>query len=171
MLWRVTMPNLSAFAARLRPATLTLGVLVAIAACGKISQATVASEPTALSSAQEAIALDMDLPAGDAEAGFTSALRYRCLGCHADPEHANYGPRFESSADIPAISGRGELRTRDPNYEGVASTDREYIIESVVLPEAYVVEGEWEEEMPTYFKDIISDQDLADIIAWMGTFK
>jgi hypothetical protein len=72
---------------------------------------------------------------------------------------------------MPPISERGELHIGDPTYEGSASTDQEYIIESVLLPGAYVVEGEWEEEMPTYFKDIIDDQDLADIIAWMGTFK
>jgi hypothetical protein len=120
---------------------------------------------------ESVIALDLELPEGDSESGFTPALRFRCYGCHVDPGYATFGPRFESSAEIPVVSKRGELRIKDPVYDGRASTNREYILESILLPEAHVVEGEWEVEMPIYFGDIIEAQDLADIIAWMDSLE
>lgn len=115
--------------------------------------------------------IKVELPEGDTQSGFTDAIRFRCYGCHADPKYASYGPRFESSVEMPVILERGDLRIAYPEYEGRASTNREYIIESILLPEAYLVEGAWEEPMPTYFGDIIEDQDLADIIAWMATLE
>jgi hypothetical protein len=45
------------------------------------------------------------------------------------------------------------------------------MIESVFLPEAYIVPGEWEKPMPTYFHQVMTDQELADILAWITTLK
>jgi len=45
------------------------------------------------------------------------------------------------------------------------------MIELVFLPEAYIVPGEWKEPMPTYYRQIMSDQELADILAWIGTLE
>jgi hypothetical protein len=125
------------------------------------------AEPTA--TALPVIDLDMQLPEGDATRGFPTAVRNRCQPCHANPNYPSFGPRFESSAELPRVWERGELRLADPMYEGSATTNWEYIIESTLLPEAYLVPGEWEEAMPTYYADRIEDQDLADIIAWMAT--
>jgi hypothetical protein len=66
---------------------------------------------------------------------------------------------------------RGEVRIADPAYEGSASTNWEYIIESILFPEVYVVPGSWVEPMPTDFSDRLTEQDLADILAWMDTFE
>jgi len=169
------------FIARFRPVGFALPVLLAIAACGQSTQPTVTIAPTPTleqSSAPEpttpplpAITLDFELPEGDPQKGFLAAIRYVCFGCHVDPESPSNGPRFESSANMPAILERGELRIAHPSYEGMASTNREYIIESIIDPEAHLIEGEWEEVMPTYLGSIIEDQDLADIIAWMGTLE
>jgi hypothetical protein len=63
------------------------------------------------------------------------------------------------------------VRIADPDYDGGAATNWEYIIEAILLPEAYIVPGDWEEAMPTYYGDRVEDQDLADIIAWMATFE
>jgi hypothetical protein len=117
------------------------------------------------------ISIDIELPEGDPESGFTPAIKYRCYGCHADPDSSTFGPSFESYGDIPAISKRGDLRMADPAYTGKATNNYEYIIESILIPEAFVIVGEWEEPMPTYFSDIIDDQDLADIIAWMASIE
>jgi hypothetical protein len=72
---------------------------------------------------------------------------------------------------LPSIRERGELRIADPAYDGTASTNREYIIESVLLPEVYAIPGDWPEAMPTDFGDLITEQDLADIVVWLSTFE
>lgn len=66
---------------------------------------------------------------------------------------------------------RGELRIADPAYAGTAATNREYIIESIRFPEVYVVPGNWVESMPTDYGDLLTEQDLADILAWLDTFE
>jgi hypothetical protein len=155
--------------------TLVLAFSFLVTACGQIAQSTLIMTPPPTSAPTTAPVIEIDLepelPEGDSESGFTAAVRYRCHGCHVDPEYTSFGPRFESSTGIPAIMELGDLRIADSNYKGRASTNREYIIESILLPEAYLVEGDWEGAMPTYFGDMINDQDLADILAWMDTLE
>jgi mono/diheme cytochrome c family protein len=113
------------------------------------------------------IDLDMELPEGDPQRSLSRAIQFQCAGCHTRA----YGPSFGASAGLPSILERGELRIADPAYQGSASTNREYIIESVFLPEAYVVPGNWPQEMPTNYVDRLTEQDLADIFVWLGTFE
>lgn len=126
--------------------------------------------PTATPSPAVQVNLQLELPDGDAKFGLSTALRYRCQGCHAGKDPA-FGPRFESSAGLPRILGRGETRIADPGYQGTATTNQEYLIESILLPDVYRVAGEWEEPMPSTFHARITEEELADIIAWMGTFE
>ena len=102
-----------------------------------------------------------------------AAVATRCdsRADHANPNYRSFGPRFDSSVELPRIWERGEVRLADPAYEGNATTNWEYVIESTLLPEAYLVLGEWEEAMPTYYGDRVEHRDLADIIAWMATFE
>lgn len=117
------------------------------------------------------IDLRMEIPEGDPKRGRNAALRYGCYGCHANPKYPSSGPRFESSAGLPGIFERGDLRIADPAYEGKAATNREYVIESIFLPEVYVVSGDWKEAMPTHIRDRITEEDLANIMAWLSTFE
>jgi hypothetical protein len=117
------------------------------------------------------IDLNIELPEGDPESGYLKAIRYRCHGCHANELHPTSGPRFATDAEIPFILERGTMRIALPEYEGRATTDQEYMIESIFQPEAYIVPGEWEESMPTHFHQIMTDQELADILAWIATLK
>jgi hypothetical protein len=66
---------------------------------------------------------------------------------------------------------RGEVRMADPAYGGAASTNWEYIIESIFLPEVYDIPGNWPEPMPTDYGDLLTEQDLADILVWLGGFE
>jgi hypothetical protein len=150
-----------------RPLPLLLTLVFLIAACGQPSQPAATAEPTA--TALPAMDIDMELPEGDVTRGFPTAVRNRCQPCHANPDYPTFGPRFESSDGLPSISERAEVRIADPDYDGGAATNWEYIIEAILLPEAYIVPGDWEEAMPTYYGDRIEDQDPADIIAWMAT--
>jgi hypothetical protein len=112
--------------------------------------------------------LDIELPEGDAERGRTRAIQFRCAGCH---NQGARGPRFDAAEGLPSIMERGEVRMADPAYEGTASTNREYIIESILLPEAHDIPGNWPEAMPTDYGDLLTEQDLADIFVWMSSFE
>lgn len=118
-----------------------------------------------------AIELNIELPEGDHEKGYLTAIRRGCHGCHVDEEHPERGPRFVAFDDLPNIFERGEFRIADPAYEGKASTNWEYVIESILVPEAYFVPGGWNEPMPVPTYNIPTEQDLADIIAWMKTLE
>jgi len=120
------------------------------------------------------IDLKAEIPEGDPLIGELTALDFRCFGCHVDGgQDDHYGPRFTSTEDMPRIMERGELRIADPAYEGRATTNRGYVIESIMLPEAYIAPGEWynPNPMPTDFHERMSDTDLADILAWLNTFE
>jgi hypothetical protein len=120
-------------------------------------------EPTSLPE----VDLDMELPEGDPKRGEGRALGYGCLGCHQEA----YAPLFEAGEGLPGMAGRGELRLADPDYQGRATTDREYLIESILLPQIYLVPGEWGDPMPTTYALRITDQELANILAWLETFE
>lgn len=107
---------------------------------------------------------------GDRLRGKNAAIKYRCFGCHAD-ENPEYGPPFTATGDLPHILERGDLRIADPAYEGRAATNREYLIESIFLPEAYVLPGEWAEAMPATFHQRITDEELANIMAWIESLE
>lgn len=112
--------------------------------------------------------LDIDLPEGDPERGRVRAIQVRCAACHV---RGARGPDLVAEQGLPRMLERGELRIADPAYAGTASTNREYIIESIRFPEVYVVPGNWVESMPTDYGDLLTEQDLADILAWLDTFE
>ena len=149
-------------------------ILLFITACGSIVP-TPTPEPTSTtvptSTPLPEIDLDMELPEGDAEKGFTIAIRYSCHGCHVNELHPTSGPRFAANGDMPFIMERGTMRIALPEYEGRATNNQEYMIESIFQPEAYIVPGEWEKPMPTTFQQRMSDQELADILAWIATLE
>ena len=132
--------------------------------------ATMTIPPTAAPTSTPVIesGLDMELPEGDSNRGLSRALQFGCVACHV---HGRDELSFGAAAGLPSILERGELRIADPAYEGSASTNREYIIESVLFPEVYTIPGEWGEAMPTDYGDRMTEQDLADIIAWLSTFE
>jgi hypothetical protein len=168
---------------RLLPLLLAFSFLVT--ACGQTPQpaATVTPAPTAAQPTPTAtppptaaptptpvvggVDLNMELPEGDPERALSRAIQFRCAGCHTRA----YGPSFDATEGMPNIMERGEVRMADPAYGGAASTNREYIIESIFLPEVYDIPGNWPEPMPTDYSDLLTEQDLADILVWMSSFE
>ncbi|MFN2134494.1 MAG: c-type cytochrome [Candidatus Promineifilaceae bacterium] len=119
-----------------------------------------------------AIDLAMDLPAGDPLVGELVALNYRCTGCHENTVYPDEeGPEFSATADRPSILERSEQRITDPDYTGHATSGQEYLVESIIDPNAYLVPGDFRKVMPATFHEELTAQDLADLLAWMATFS
>jgi mono/diheme cytochrome c family protein len=99
------------------------------------------------------------LPEGNASGGervFRGAGG--CSACHS------LGPdvRMISGPSLSGVASRAA--TVRPGYSGEM-----YIYESIVYPNAYVVEGFQGGIMPTGFKNQLSEQQLADLVAFLMT--
>jgi cytochrome c2 len=108
--------------------------------------------------------LNVELPQGDAANGellFNGQIngQYPCLACHSlEPGSALVGPSLGTIATTAAA--------RKDGY-----TAELYIHESIVSPNAYVVEGFNQGIMPQTFAAQMTKQDLADLIAFLMTKK
>jgi mono/diheme cytochrome c family protein len=97
------------------------------------------------------------LPAGDAAAGETTFTSAGCAACHSlQPDQRIVGP---SQAGIAA---RGASQR-----EGYPS--ELYIYESIINPSAFIVPEYQDNVMPKTFKDTLSPEDLANLIAFLMT--
>jgi mono/diheme cytochrome c family protein len=111
----------------------------------------------------EAIALAAQIESGtlvgDAESGqgiYTGAAG--CVACHTG---GIVGPDV-----IGTWTRVNEERLSDPAFAGY--TAEQYVVESIIAPGAHVVEGS-ANAMPPTFRDQLSDQDIADLVAYLAT--
>lgn len=111
----------------------------------------------------------VQLPEGDAESG--RALAEGALGCSACHILAEVGPPWAVSDGQPGLAARAESRIEQPDYQGGAATAEQYLVESVVRPSVHIVEGYEDVPMPTDFGQRITLQDMADLLAYMLTFR
>ena len=89
-----------------------------------------------------------------------------CITCHSlEPGEVKVGPSHAGLA-----TRAGEI-VRDPGYTGEAETAEEYLRESIVNPNAYVEEGFPPDVMYQKFGEDLTDQELADLVAFMMTLK
>ena len=122
------------------------------------------AEPTPTEAAPEAAADPLaGLPAGVAAAmadadpgrGEQLTLQNGCTGCHSlDPDATMVGPTWHNLAETAANRIEGQSAA-------------EYLYHSITDPNAYVVEGFPPNVMPQNYADILSDQDLADLITYL----
>jgi cytochrome c551/c552 len=97
------------------------------------------------------------LPPGVAADGTRAFERAGCEACHAlTPGTSGVGP---------SLAGIGaRAAARKPGY-----TAEEYLLESVINPNAYVVAGFHGDIMPQTYQRQFSEQDLADLVAFLLT--
>lgn len=109
-----------------------------------------------------------DLPAGDAQRGETIAAAQGCVGCHISTAT---GPAWLPSDGQAGIGERAEARLSQADYNGAADTAEGYLLESIVKPNLFVVEGYTENLMPGTYASALSTQDAADLIAYLLSLK
>lgn len=109
------------------------------------------------------------LPAGDPERGKQLAEgSLGCSGCHV---LAEVGPAWMASGDQPGIGARAESRFAQDDYTGQASDAQQYLVESVVQTNAFIVSGYQPNIMPQNYGERLTAQDLADLIAYMNSLR
>lgn len=120
----------------------------------------------------EAVGVDVtvSLPDGDAQAGATLAQSAEA-GCSACHELAAVGPAWAAEGNQPGIGERAELRIAQDDYNGVAETAIQYLLESIVHTDAFVVEGFGAGLMPQDYGQRLTAQQTADLIAYMLSLR
>ncbi|MDW8351309.1 MAG: cytochrome c [Anaerolineae bacterium] len=97
------------------------------------------------------------LPAGNPENGERLFNTAGCVGCHSQKKGERLvGPSFYNLWNI--------AETRVPGMSA-----REYLYQSIVDPNAYIVEGYQAGLMQQNYAAILSPQQMADILAWIET--
>ena len=111
----------------------------------------------------------IELPEGDPAAG--QVLAEQTLGCTACHTLTEVGPGWEAEAGLPGIGVRGGIRIQQDDYTGNATSNDQYLIESVVETNVFLVEGFQASVMPTNFGERVTLQDMADLLAFLKTFE
>lgn len=138
---------------------------------GQIPSATPTPNPNAAGTD-----ITIELPAGDAARGAT--LVTACAACHVAGAGI-VGPAWESAkgTDGKSVSQHAAERIQDAAYAGTATSADQYLYESIVLPNAYIVPpgagAAWAaggpSSMPNNYGQTLLKQDVADIIAYLNT--
>ena len=113
--------------------------------------------------------ITIELPQGDAERG--QALVEGILGCAACHTLTDVGSPWTAQDGLPALAPRAAIRIEQADYAGLATTPEEYLIESVVMPNAFIVEGFSQGVMPTDYGERITLQEMADVLDYMLSFR
>ncbi|MBI3763144.1 MAG: c-type cytochrome [Chloroflexi bacterium] len=114
--------------------------------------------------------INTKLPAGNSEDGKKLTESLGCVGCHVN---AAVGPAWPASADPTGkgVGTRAETRFKDSGYTGHATSAEQYLHESIVRPNDFVVPDFKPDLMPKDYGSKLTAQDLADIIAYLQTLK
>jgi mono/diheme cytochrome c family protein len=110
--------------------------------------------------------ITIDLPEGDPDRGSQLAQSGEggCSACH---ELATVGPAWAASGSQPGIATRAGQRITEADYTGAATTATQYLIESIVATNAFVVPGFQEGIMPSDYGQRLTAQQVADLVAYM----
>ena len=113
--------------------------------------------------------INVELPEGDPAAGEVLATQtLECAACH---ELTEVGPAWAAADGLPGLGRRGEIRIGQDDYTGNATSADEYLIESVIQTNVFVIEGYEPSVMPTNFGERVTLQDMADLLAYMNSFE
>jgi mono/diheme cytochrome c family protein len=111
--------------------------------------------------------ITVSLPAGDAARGEATAAALGCAACHISTAA---GPAWLPGAE-PGIGERAAQRFQAADYTGNAASAEQYLLESIVLPNAYIVSGFAAGVMPQTYGDTVTAEQTADMIAYLLSLK
>jgi len=109
-----------------------------------------------------------ELPEGDQQSGETLATKLACTACHID---APTGPYWLPNEENSAIGERAVIIIDEPNYTGNAVSAHQYLFESIVLPGSHIIDGFSDGVMPNTYANTLTDQEVADLIAYLLSMK
>jgi mono/diheme cytochrome c family protein len=143
---------------RVNPVLVALAALAwAVLACSPLTSD--AGSPDEAADSDEPLPADVQttfdrLPPGDAARGEQVFDGEQCRACHV--EHP-VGPGFPGDPPLATAAA-----TRRPDYPADL-----YLYESIVAPSAYVVEGYEEGVMPDSYAQTLTQQEQADLVAYL----
>ncbi len=105
----------------------------------------------------DAILTGLESYTGDPINGQVLYTQYACIGCH----NGVVAPATETQWQNALVGAGGRPHAGDPER---------YTVESIVLPNEYVVDGYNAGAMPLNFGERMSYQDMADMLAYLGSF-
>ena len=122
--------------------------------------------------------ITIELPAGDATRGEALVTSTGCVACHVGPAAGITAPAWKTaeSKTGTGIAADAEKRWQEGDYTGAATSTDQYLFESIVNPNAFVVPptagASWQATsslMPGNYGTTLLKQDVADIIAYLKT--
>jgi mono/diheme cytochrome c family protein len=128
----------------------------------------VTTTTTALAGPPVGTDIAQQLPAGDPVKGQALANSKGCVACHVTTAT---GPAWNASGNTPGIGTRASTRITQSDYTGKAKNAQQYLLESIVVPNAYVVPTFQPNVMPQTFGQTLTAQDASDLIAYILTIK
>lgn len=124
-----------------------------------------------------AVGLDLKdpvLPKGDVAHGEKLTQTYGCVACHMNPDmNVAPGPGWPAkyySGGV-SIAERAATRFTAADYTGNATSAEEYLRESILQTNVYVVPPYVANIMPKIYGEQMAAKDLADVIAYLQTIK
>lgn len=137
-------------------------------------------EPTQPAIVSVGTDINQQLPKGDPAAGQQVVMAQGCTACHiSQGGAATIGPNWlpANENNNQGVGTRAPLRITAADYHGKATSGDQYIFESIVAPDAYIVPGNPAYApggisiMPHDFGTKLTVQNVADVIAYLDTIK
>jgi nitric oxide reductase subunit C len=77
---------------------------------------------------------------------------------------------------LAGVRARAEAVVKSPDYKGTAKTPEEYIRESILNPNAYIVPGPTfsaagQSLMPAIYQSMLTADDIEHLVAYVATIK
>ena len=121
----------------------------------------------------DAVGIDIntpELPPGNPDNGEALTVSLGCTACHIQTE---VGPAWLAAnhSTGKGIGTRADERILSADYTGAATTSEQYLRESIVRTNDYVVEGYEPGIMVATYGETLTAQDLSDIISYLLTLK
>jgi mono/diheme cytochrome c family protein len=125
------------------------GLIILVAGCGDATVVSPTAESVVGTVPEQTATETIDTSQGDAAAGKEVFMSSGCGGCHT------YGPAGTSATIGPDL---------DTALEG---KDADFVLESIVQPNDEIASGFQANIMPANFGESLSDQQLADLVAFL----